>query len=86
MTTMKQRYSQITGAVTGNIKVIKKVEGYGFITRTSNGKDYFFHKSAVRYDVPFEKLEPHMPVEFIAVEDGPKGPKAVAFWVVESEV
>ena len=60
----------------GTVKSIKKVEGYGFVTHTGTGEDYFFHRSAVRdSDVSFEDLRMDQEVEFLP-SDGPKGLRA----------
>lgn len=65
-----------TGATTliGSIKVIKKAEGYGFITH--EGIDYFFHRTNVQGSVNFNDLRVQDTVKFVP-KTGPKGPMAV---------
>jgi len=48
--------------------------GYGFIT-TEEGKDMFFHQTALR-DLRFDSLEEGQSLEF-EIEKGSKGPRAV---------
>lgn len=56
----------------GKIKKIVAEKGFGFIE--SNGKELFFHSSAVQ-GVPFAQLREGQAVE-ITVGQGPKGPRA----------
>jgi cold shock CspA family protein len=66
------------GGIRGTIKAIKKAEGYGFVTHSATGEDYFFHRSEVRdSEVPFDMLQPDDEVEFEPT-DGPKGLRALA--------
>ena len=58
----------------GTIKRLMRERGYGFIA-TEDGKDVFFHQTALR-DLRFDSLEEGQSVEF-EVEKGPKGPRAV---------
>jgi CspA family cold shock protein len=51
-----------------------KDRGYGFIT-TEDGKDVFFHRTALR-SLTVESLKEGQPLEF-EIEEGPKGPRAV---------
>lgn len=61
--------------VTGVIKTIKQAEGFGFITHSGTGEDYFFHRSEVK-NAGFGDLERDMVAEFEPVE-GPKGLRAM---------
>ena len=58
----------------GTIKTIKLAEGFGFVTHSATGDDYFFHRSELQ-DVPFEQLRLDQAVEFEPTE-GPKGLRA----------
>lgn len=58
----------------GTIKKLVADKGFGFIKREEDGKDCFFHLSAVQ-DVQFEDLTEGQDVEFEA-EVGPKGERA----------
>lgn len=61
----------------GTIKKLLRAEGYGFITHSATGEDYFFHRSQVKDDrVTFEQLEEDQEVYFVPSE-GPKGARAV---------
>jgi len=61
----------------GTIKTIKFAEGFGFITHSATGEDYFFHRSELRDSkVPFEDLHIDQPVEFVPNDNGPKGLRA----------
>jgi cold shock CspA family protein len=63
--------------IRGVVKSVKKSEGYGFVTHSATGEDYFFHRSqVVDSDVPFEGLEVDDAVEFVP-SDGPKGLRAL---------
>jgi cold shock protein len=59
--------------MTGTIKRLDTAKGYGFI-KAEDGKDYFFHRSAVRYTT-FETLEEGQDVRFEDV-DSLKGLRA----------
>lgn len=59
---------------TGTVKWFNDAKGYGFISRDA-GDDVFVHFSAVE-GAGFRTLREGQRVEF-AVEDGPKGPRAV---------
>ncbi len=59
--------------MTGTITKIVPDRGFGFI-RDAEGREYFFHRSAVR-DTPFTDLTEGGTVEFDAVNT-PKGPRA----------
>lgn len=56
----------------GTIKKLIRDKGFGFIGQ--DGRDLFFHRSAVE-GVAFEELEEGQTVEFDEGE-GPKGPRA----------
>ncbi len=58
----------------GKIKRLMREAGYGFIT-TKDGKDVFFHRTALR-GLRFESLKEDQSVEF-EVEIGPRGTRAV---------
>ena len=57
----------------GIIKRLMRERGYGFIA-TEDGKDIFFHRTALR-GLRFDSLKEGQSVEF-EVETGPKGPRA----------
>ena len=59
--------------MTGTIKKLVSDKGYGFILG-SNGKEYFFHSTAVK-TCPYTDLAEGEVVTFETV-DGPKGPRA----------
>ena len=58
----------------GKIRRLMRERGYGFIT-TQDGKDLFFHRTALR-GVRLESLKEGQSVEF-EVEEGLRGPRAV---------
>jgi CspA family cold shock protein len=58
--------------MTGTVKKIVADKGFGFI-KADDGKEYFFHRSAVQGD--FDSLKGGEKVEFDATT-GPKGPRA----------
>ncbi len=60
---------------TGTVKWFNDVKGFGFISRDS-GDDVFVHFSAIEGQ-GYRSLVENQRVEF-SVEQGPKGPKAVA--------
>jgi cold shock protein len=57
----------------GDIKFFNESKGFGFITNTDDGKDYFVHHSEVEKDT---KLYEGDRVEFES-DNGDKGPRAV---------
>ena len=57
----------------GKIQTIRADKGFGFI-KDEKGKEYFFHRSAVRGE-GFENLREGDSVEF-DIGDAPKGPRA----------
>lgn len=59
----------------GTVKSIKRQEGYGFISHTITGQDYFFHRSALEQMDDWAELEQDCPVEFTPL-DSPKGLRA----------
>ena len=59
--------------MTGKIQTIRADKGFGFI-KDDRGKEYFFHRSAVRQHV-FELLREGQRVEF-TIEESQKGPRA----------
>ncbi len=58
----------------GKIRRLIRYRDYRFIT-TQDGKDVFFHRTALRGS-RFESLKEDQPVEF-EIEKGPRGPLAV---------
>lgn len=58
----------------GTITRLMRDRGYGFIS-TEDGKDIFFHRTALR-DLGFDSLREGQSLEF-EIEEGPKGPRAV---------
>ena len=66
-----------TPKLRGTIKAIKKAEGFGFVTHSATGEDYFFHRSELKDSkVGFEDLEIDQKVEFDPIDNGPKGLRA----------
>jgi CspA family cold shock protein len=59
--------------MTGSIRTLRVDKGFGFI-KDDNGKEYFFHQSAV-YGEGLDNLREGDRVEF-EVGEGPKGPRA----------
>jgi CspA family cold shock protein len=59
---------------TGTVKKVVPDRGFGFIT-ADDGKEYFFHRSAVQSSLEFDRLVGGEAVEF-EVEESPKGPRA----------
>lgn len=60
----------------GTVKSLKRQEGYGFISHTVTGDDYFFHRSTLENpSTDWEEVEQDDMVEFMAV-DSPKGLRA----------
>ena len=59
---------------TGTVKKVVAERGFGFIT-AEDGKDYFFHRSALAATLDFDRLEGGEKVEF-EVEQDPKGARA----------
>ena len=59
---------------TGTVKMVATDRGYGFIT-AEDGRDYFFHRSAVAPPLEFERMAGGDKVQF-DVENDPKGPRA----------
>jgi CspA family cold shock protein len=57
----------------GNIRTLRVDKGFGFI-KGEEGKDYFFHQSAI-YGEGLADLREGDSVEF-DVGEGPKGPRA----------
>ncbi len=61
--------------MTGTIKTLRADKGFGFI-RDTNGKEVFFHSSAI-YGEGIDMLREGDGVEFVLGVDGPKGPRAL---------
>ena len=59
---------------TGTVKKVVAERGFGFIT-AEDGKDYFFHRSALAATMDFDRLEGGEKVQF-EVEQDPKGARA----------
>ena len=59
---------------TGTVKKVVSDRGFGFIA-AEDGKDYFFHRSALSPTLDFDRLNGGERVEF-DVENSPKGPRA----------
>ncbi len=59
--------------MTGKIRTIQADKGFGFI-KDEKGKEYFFHRSAVRGE-GFEGLREGDSVEF-DIGEAPEGPRA----------
>jgi len=62
----------------GKVIKVNHEKGFGFI-RGADGVERFFHKSGLQRTagVAFEDVAPNMDVEFEAVDDAPKGPRAM---------
>lgn len=60
---------------TGTIKRLIPNRGFGWIRRTIDGNDFFFHCSELQ-NCAFEDLDEGDRVTFFAVPDSPKGPRA----------
>ena len=59
---------------TGTVKKLVSERGFGFIT-AEDGKDYFFHRSALAASMDFDRLAGGEKVEF-EIEQDPKGSRA----------
>ena len=59
----------------GKVKRVVRDRGFGFIS-SAEGREIFFHRSSLQ-GLNFDTLKEGDEVEF-EVEDGPKGPRAVA--------
>jgi CspA family cold shock protein len=59
---------------TGIVKKVVSERGFGFIT-ADDGKDYFFHRSALAQSLDFDRLAGGEKVEF-EIEQDPKGARA----------
>ena len=59
--------------MTGTIRTLRVDKGFGFI-KAENGKDFFFHESAI-YGEGIDNLREGDGVEF-DIGAGPKGPRA----------
>lgn len=64
---------------TGRIIRLKPDHGFGFIQDIKTGREFFFHKSAVR-GAQFDELREQQAVQFEPGE-GPKGPRAENVYV-----
>lgn len=70
--------------MTGTIRNIQLEKRFGFL-RGSDGKDRFFHETALDPRVNFDALKRGDEVEFDH-EDGPKGPRAIGVRMAGSGV
>jgi cold shock CspA family protein len=61
------------GRAMGKVSALQKAKGFGFVTDSSTGKDYFFHKSECLGI--WDSLEQYETVSFLPGM-GPKGPRA----------
>lgn len=59
---------------TGTVKKLVSERGFGFITG-EDGKDYFFHRSALGASLDFDRLTGGERVQF-EIERDPKGARA----------
>lgn len=77
--------AEMTKAATmrGTIKRVLEEEGYGFVSHTATGTDYFFHRSMLEIpsDLGWSRALEELPVEFEGIE-GPKGPRCLAVRVL----
>jgi len=60
---------------TGTVKRVITDKGFGFIEPDGGGEDLFFHRSALKDGLVFERLEAETRVSF-EVGRGAKGPRA----------
>lgn len=58
----------------GTVKKLVAERGFGFIT-SEDGKDYFFHRSAVAPSLEFDRITTGDKVRF-EIEQDAKGPRA----------
>ena len=59
---------------TGTVKMVATDRGFGFIT-ADDGRDYFFHRSAVDPPLEFDRIAGGDKVRF-EIENDAKGPRA----------
>jgi CspA family cold shock protein len=59
---------------TGRIKKVVSDRGFGFITG-DDGKDYFFHRTALSSALDFDRVTGGEAVQF-ELESSPRGPRA----------
>ena len=59
---------------TGIVKKMVSDRGFGFIT-AEDGRDYFFHRTALAPSLDFDRLVADAKVVF-EIESSPKGPRA----------
>jgi cold shock protein len=59
---------------TGTVKKVVAERGFGFIT-SDDGRDYFFHRSAVTPPLDFDRIAGGEKVRF-EIEQDAKGPRA----------
>jgi CspA family cold shock protein len=68
----------------GTVKWFNDAKGYGFISRSADGKDVFVHYSSIAGD-GFRTLVQGQPVEY-EENEGPKGLFALKVHKVEDQV
>jgi len=77
--------------LSGTVKAVKQVEGFGFISHAETGNDFFFHRSMTgQSPVAWDDIVVDMDCEFIPALNGegglletPKGYRAAKVWVFE---
>lgn len=60
--------------MTGKIVRLVRDKGFGFL-RGSDGKEYFFHRSAIQ-NAEWDSVQEGAPISQFIDADGPKGPRA----------
>lgn len=61
--------------LSGTIRMTDPIKGFGFIY-ADDGRQFFFHRSALVDATRFERLRPNDRVSFEPELSGPKGPRA----------
>ena len=61
---------------TGTVKFFNDQKGWGFVTETETGTDYFLHFSSIQVE-GFKTIAEGQEVTFETVEDGERGLQAV---------
>jgi cold shock CspA family protein len=63
--------------MTGRVLRLVRERGFGFLVG-DDGVERFFHRSGVQQSsAGFEQLREQQAVEFIPLDDAPKGPRAI---------
>lgn len=62
----------------GTVIKVDQTKGFGFI-KGEDGTERFFHRSCLQRTAgkPFEEIQHGQRVEFEAIDDAPKGPRAI---------